>query len=48
MQVNMREAKSQLSKLVQAVLDGEQVVIARNGSPVVQLKIGRASCRERV
>ena len=36
MQVNMHEAKSQLSKLVQAVLNGEQVVIARNGAPVVQ------------
>ena len=37
MQVNMHQAKSQLSKLVQAVLDGEDVVIARNGVPVVQL-----------
>ena len=37
MQVNMHDAKSQLSKLVQAVLNGEQVVIARNGAPVVQI-----------
>ena len=37
MQVNMHEAKSQLSKLVQAALDGEEVIIARNGAPVVQL-----------
>ena len=37
MQVNMLEAKSQLSKLVQAVLDGEEVIIARNGVPMVQL-----------
>ena len=37
MQINMHEAKSQLSKLVQAALDGEEVIIARNGAPVVQL-----------
>jgi len=37
MQVNMHEAKSQLSKLVQAVLDGEEVILARNGQPVVQI-----------
>ena len=37
MQVNMHEAKSRLSKLVQSVLDGEEVVIARNGVPVVRL-----------
>lgn len=37
MQVNMHEAKTQLSKLVQAVLDGEQVILARNGAPVVQI-----------
>jgi antitoxin (DNA-binding transcriptional repressor) of toxin-antitoxin stability system len=37
MQINMHEAKSQLSKLVQAALDGEEVIIARNGAPVVQI-----------
>ena len=37
MQVNMHEAKSQLSKLVQAVLDGEEVILARNGEAVVQI-----------
>ena len=31
MQVNMHDAKTHLSKLVQAVLDGEQVILARNG-----------------
>jgi prevent-host-death family protein len=35
--VNMHEAKSQLSALVQAVLDGEDVVIAKAGRPVVRL-----------
>ena len=37
MQINMHEAKSQLSRLVQAVLDGEEVIIARNGAPVVRI-----------
>lgn len=37
MQVNMLEAKSQLSKLVKAVLQGEDVVIASNGVPMVRL-----------
>ncbi|HRI91390.1 MAG: prevent-host-death family protein [Candidatus Accumulibacter regalis] len=41
MQVNMLEAKNQLSKLVQAALAGEDVVIANNGVPVVRLvKVG--------
>lgn len=37
MQVNMLEAKSQLSKLVQAAQKGENVVIAKNGVPVARL-----------
>ena len=37
MQVNMHEAKTHLSKLVQAVLDGEEVILARNGEAVVQI-----------
>ena len=37
MKVNMLEAKSQLSRLVQAALDGEEVVIARDGLPMVKL-----------
>ena len=36
-QVNMHEAKSSLSKLVERVLDGEDVVIARAGKPVARL-----------
>jgi antitoxin (DNA-binding transcriptional repressor) of toxin-antitoxin stability system len=35
--VNMHEAKSQLSKLVEEALAGQDVVIARNGVPVVRL-----------
>ena len=41
MQCNMLDAKNKLSKLVQAALAGEDVVIANNGVPVVKLvKIG--------
>ena len=36
-QVNVHEAKSQLSKLIERVLAGEEVVIARSGKPVVDL-----------
>lgn len=37
MKVNMLEAKSQLSKLVKAALEGADVVIARDGTPAVRL-----------
>jgi prevent-host-death family protein len=35
--VNMHAAKSQLSKLVEAAISGEEVIIARNGRPTVKL-----------
>ena len=35
--VNMHEAKSTLSRLVERALAGEDVVIARNGTPLVRL-----------
>jgi prevent-host-death family protein len=35
--VNMHEAKSRLSELVRMVEAGEKVVLARNGTPVVEL-----------
>ena len=35
--VNMHEAKTHLSRLVQAVLEGEEVVIARANVPMVRL-----------
>ena len=38
MQVNIHEAKSQLSRLIQQSLDGEEVIIARNNHPVVRLQ----------
>ena len=36
--VNMHEAKSTLSKLVELVQNGEEVVIAKAGNPVALLK----------
>ena len=36
-QVNIYEAKTQLSKLIDAALAGEDVVIARAGKPVARL-----------
>jgi|Tabmets5t2r1_1033131.scaffolds.fasta_scaffold29002_2 prevent-host-death family protein len=36
-QVNVHEAKTQLSRLLQDVENGEEVVIARNGEPVAKL-----------
>jgi prevent-host-death family protein len=36
-QVNILEAKTQLSKLVEAALRGEDVVIAKRGKPAVRL-----------
>ncbi|MGF6996686.1 type II toxin-antitoxin system Phd/YefM family antitoxin [Paraburkholderia sp. GAS32] len=35
--VNIHEAKSQLSRLIEAVVNGEDVVIAKAGTPVVRL-----------
>jgi prevent-host-death family protein len=35
--VNIHEAKSQLSRLIEAVLSGEEVVIAKAGTPLVRL-----------
>lgn len=46
-QVNMLEAKNQLSKLVKAVVAGEDVVIACNGVPMVRLVAVRARRRLR-
>ena len=36
-QVNIHEAKTQLSKLLQRVSCGEEVIIARAGKPVARL-----------
>ncbi len=38
MQVNIHKAKSDLSRLIQRSLNGEEVIIARNNEPVVRLQ----------
>lgn len=35
--VNVGEAKAQLSRLLDAALAGEEVIVARNGTPLVRL-----------
>jgi prevent-host-death family protein len=35
--VNIHEAKTQLSKLIEAIGRGEEVIIARSGEPVARL-----------
>jgi len=37
LQVNVHEAKTNLSKLIQKVVEGEDVVIARGNNPIVKL-----------
>lgn len=37
-QVNVQDAKAQLSKLLAAVEQGGEVVIARNGRPIARLQ----------
>jgi prevent-host-death family protein len=36
-QVNIHQAKTGLSKLIQSVIDGEDIVIAKAGKPMVRL-----------
>lgn len=38
-QVTIDEAKSQLSKLIQAALQGEEVIIGRGNQPLVRLAV---------
>jgi prevent-host-death family protein len=37
MEVNIHHAKAHLSKLIEQVENGEEVIIARNGKPAVKL-----------
>ena len=37
LQVNVHEAKTTLSKLIQKVVDGEEIIIAKGNKPVVKL-----------
>ena len=43
MQVNVHEAKTQLSKLLELVEQGETVTIARHGKPVAELIRAKSS-----
>jgi prevent-host-death family protein len=43
--VNVAEAKARLSELIQAALDGEDVVIARRNEPLVKLTAVRGRRR---
>jgi len=36
-QVNIHQAKTQLSKLIQKAINGEEVIIAKHNKPVVKL-----------
>jgi prevent-host-death family protein len=45
--VNVHEAKSQLSRLLEEVEAGERIVIARAGKPVAVLTAYRAAVRRR-
>jgi antitoxin (DNA-binding transcriptional repressor) of toxin-antitoxin stability system len=38
-QVNIHEAKTQLSRLIQAAIEGQEVIIARGNHPVVRLEV---------
>ncbi len=37
LQVNVHQAKTNLSKLIQKVIDGEEVIIAKGNRPIVKL-----------
>ena len=39
MQVNIHEAKTKLSKLIQEALKGKEVIIAKGNKPVVRLEV---------
>ena len=38
-QVNVHEAKTHLSRLIRAALDGEDIVIAKGNRPLVRLEV---------
>jgi len=37
LQVNVHQAKTNLSKLIQKVVDGEEVIIAKGNQPIVKM-----------
>ena len=46
--INIHEAKTQLSKLVQRVMNGERIIIAKAGKPVAVLSPYEETPKERV
>jgi len=46
--VNMHQAKSSLSRLVERAVSGEDIVIARNGEPLVRLVPVPKTSKQRV
>ncbi len=48
MQVNIHEAKSQLSQLIEKAIQGEEIVIAKAGKPMVKLTKVKTSWRKPV
>lgn len=48
-QINIHEAKTHLSKIIDRVLEGEEVIIARNNKPLVKLvKIAPAKKKRQI
>lgn len=45
---NIHEAKSQLSKLIESALSGEEIVIAKAGKPLVRLIPYQEDKQERI
>ncbi|MBK8389530.1 MAG: type II toxin-antitoxin system Phd/YefM family antitoxin [Saprospiraceae bacterium] len=45
--VNIHEAKSNLSALIQKALDGEEVIIAKNNVPIVSLQPLKVKTKKR-
>jgi len=47
-QFNVHEAKSNLSKLLDMALEGEEVIISRHGTPVARLEPVRKETGDRI
>lgn len=47
MQVNIHEAKTHFSQIVERALSGEEVIIAKNGHPILSLQPIPSSKRDR-
>ena len=46
--VNIHKAKTNLSSLIERVINGEKIVIARNGKPLVSLSKVKKEKKDRV